>query len=258
MKQKQDIPWLTPESKRLIRKRDRIHNKIQATKTENKSDTIKRHRSLKHQVQQKLRTSYWNYIENIIIEDSKLKDSKPSKKFWSFIKNQKSENMGVSPLKVDKVDVGFFDSPTGGNGTEDFMYYYALSALRDFLTEIGCDDIWYGHPDIVLVPPNFTNIPLWFFEDDVEAQMQEDDDFVTKDLLQQNNRSTDICEIKLVFEKCAEQILSQAITFSFYEANTDSSGERTSYINSIHSVNWCEIQLISSFTNLDGSESQLP
>ncbi|CAC5359303.1 unnamed protein product [Mytilus coruscus] len=58
--------------------------------------------------------------------------------------------------------------------------------------------------------------------------MQEDDDFVTKDLLQQNNRSTDICEIrlKMVFEKCAEQILSQAITFSFYEANTDSSGER--------------------------------
>ncbi|CAG2228563.1 unnamed protein product [Mytilus edulis] len=103
MKQKQDIPWLTPEIKRLIRKRDRIHKKIKATKSEKKSDTIKKHRSLKHQVQQKLRTSYWNYIENIIIEDSKLKDSKPSKKFWSFIKNQKSENMGVSPLKVNGI-----------------------------------------------------------------------------------------------------------------------------------------------------------
>jgi hypothetical protein len=37
-------------------------------------------------VQQKLRQSYWNYIENIIIEDSKLAESKPSKKLWSFIK----------------------------------------------------------------------------------------------------------------------------------------------------------------------------
>ncbi|CAG2246306.1 unnamed protein product [Mytilus edulis] len=34
MKQKQDIPWLTPEIKRLIRKRDRIHKKIKATKSE--------------------------------------------------------------------------------------------------------------------------------------------------------------------------------------------------------------------------------
>ncbi|CAG2257167.1 unnamed protein product [Mytilus edulis] len=97
MKQKQDIPWLTPEIKRLIRKRDRIHKKIKATKSEKKSDTIKKHRSLKHQVQQKLRTSYWNYIENIIIEDSKLKDSKPSKKFWSFIKNTKKVKIWVYP-----------------------------------------------------------------------------------------------------------------------------------------------------------------
>ncbi|XP_052090156.1 uncharacterized protein LOC127726722 [Mytilus californianus] len=213
------------------------------------------------------------------------------------------EGFNVLHQSIDKVGVGFFDAPTEGNGTEDYMYYYALSALRDFLTEmdyhekclkhkepfgdafdkqkeayvaalltnhllsrlvygnrylisndyavqppkcpclkplecaslinygqtgLGCEDIWYGHPDIVLVPPNFSNIPLWFFEDDVEAQMQEDDDLLTKDLLQQNNKSIDISEIKLnmVFEKCAEQILSQAITFSFCEANTDSSGER--------------------------------
>jgi hypothetical protein len=45
----------------------------------------------------------WNYIENIIIEDSKLAESKPSKKLWSFIKKQKSENIGVSPLKVNGI-----------------------------------------------------------------------------------------------------------------------------------------------------------
>ncbi|XP_076079770.1 uncharacterized protein LOC143049889 [Mytilus galloprovincialis] len=213
------------------------------------------------------------------------------------------EGFNALHQSIDKVGVGFFDTPNIDNGTEDDMYYYALSALRQFLTEIdyhekclkqkepfgdafdkqneayvatlltnhllsrlvygnrylisnsylvqplkcpclkplecsslkncgqtglGCEDIWYGHPDIVLVPPNFSNIPLCFFEDDIEAQMQEDDDMLTKDLLQENYGSIDISELKLkmVLEKRAEQILSQAITFSFCESNRDSSGGR--------------------------------
>ncbi|CAC5425033.1 AP3M [Mytilus coruscus] len=100
--------------------------------------------------------------------------------------------------------------------------------LSPLLRIESCEDIWYGHPDIVLVPPIFSNIPLWFFEDDIEAQMQEDDDLLRKDLLQEDNRSINISELKLkmVLEKCAEQILSQAITFSFCEANSDYSGGR--------------------------------
>jgi hypothetical protein len=86
---KQDIPWITPEIKRLIRKRDRIYKKLKSTRVEEKPNIIKKHRSAKHLLQQKLIQSYWNYIENIIIEDSKLAESKPSKKLWSFIKNQK-------------------------------------------------------------------------------------------------------------------------------------------------------------------------
>jgi hypothetical protein len=89
LRQKQDIPWLTPEIKRLIRKRGRIYKKLKSTRVEEKPNIIKKHRSAKHLLQQKLIQSYWNYIENIIIEDSKLAERKPSKKLWSFIKNQK-------------------------------------------------------------------------------------------------------------------------------------------------------------------------
>ena len=89
LRQKQDIPWLTPEIKRLIRKRDRIYKKLKSTRVEERPNIIKKHGSAKHLVQQKLRQSYWNYIENIIIEDSKLAESKPSKKLWSFIKKTK-------------------------------------------------------------------------------------------------------------------------------------------------------------------------
>jgi hypothetical protein len=45
---------------------------------EEKPNIIKKHRSAKHLLQQKLRQSYWNYIENIIIEDSKIAESKPT------------------------------------------------------------------------------------------------------------------------------------------------------------------------------------
>ena len=102
LRQKKDIPWLTPEIKRLIRKRDRIYKKLKSTRVEERPNIIKKHRSAKHLLQQKLRQSYWSYIENIIIEHSKLAESKPSKKLWSFIK-KKSENVCVSPLKVNGI-----------------------------------------------------------------------------------------------------------------------------------------------------------
>jgi hypothetical protein len=103
LRQKQDISWLTPEIKRLIIKRDRIYKKLKSTRVEERPNIVKKHRPAKHLVQQKLRQSYWNYIENIIIEDSKLAESKPNKKLWSFIKNKKRENIGVSPLKVNGI-----------------------------------------------------------------------------------------------------------------------------------------------------------
>ncbi|XP_062583228.1 uncharacterized protein LOC134244999 [Saccostrea cucullata] len=96
-------------------------------------------------------------------------------------------------------------------------------------TGLGCEEIWYGHPDIVLVPSRFSYVPLCFIGDDPEDELQEDEEILTKDCLQENY-PTDICEdlgAKLIFEKYAEQILSQAITFSFCEANvalTDGEG----------------------------------
>lgn len=50
------------------------------------------------------------------------------------------EGFNALHQSIDKVGVGFFDTPNIDNGTEDDMYYYAFSALRQFLTEIG--KIW--------------------------------------------------------------------------------------------------------------------
>ena len=42
LRQKQDIPWLTPEIKRLIRKRDRIYKKLKSTRVEERPNIIKK------------------------------------------------------------------------------------------------------------------------------------------------------------------------------------------------------------------------
>ena len=51
LRQKQDIPWLTPEIKRLIRKRGRIYKKLKSARVEEKPNIIKKHRSAKHLLQ---------------------------------------------------------------------------------------------------------------------------------------------------------------------------------------------------------------
>jgi hypothetical protein len=136
LRQKQDIPWLTPEIKRLIRKRDRIYKKLKSTRVEERPNIIKKHRSAKHLVQQKLRQSYWNYIENIIIEDSKLAESKPSKKLWSFIKNQKSENIGFLPLKVNGITK---TSPTDQAEALSNQFHSAFTTPKPLKLSHICD-----------------------------------------------------------------------------------------------------------------------
>jgi hypothetical protein len=81
----------------------------------------------------------------------------------------------------------------------------------------GDEELWYGHPDIVLIPeelPDF--IPISFFEE-VPNDVTEDEDM---NILQRNG--TEMCESEPEsshFDKRAAQILSQAITFSFYQGN---------------------------------------
>ena len=130
LRQKQDISWLTPEIKRLIRKRDRIYKKLKSTRVEERPNIVK------NTDLQKLRQSYWNYIENIIIEDSKLAESKPSKKLWSFIKNQKSENIGFLPLKVNGITK---TSPTDQAEALSNQFHSAFTTPKPLKLSHICD-----------------------------------------------------------------------------------------------------------------------
>ena len=48
-----------------------------------------------------MRQNYWNYLNNIFTDDNSPEQAGKNKRFWSYIKNKRSNNVGVAPLKKD-------------------------------------------------------------------------------------------------------------------------------------------------------------
>ena len=88
-----DLPWITPQILRLIRKRDKMYTKLKHLNT----STTRQLKDLKYNIQKQIRNAYWLYIESVIFTG----DSQPcsNKKFYSFVKHNKTEQCGVAPLK---------------------------------------------------------------------------------------------------------------------------------------------------------------
>ena len=93
-KSRRDLPWITPQIIRLIRKRDKMYTKLKHLNT---SSTSKQFKDLKYNIQKQIRNAYWLYIESVIFTG----DSQPcsNKKFYSFVKHNKTEQCGVASLK---------------------------------------------------------------------------------------------------------------------------------------------------------------
>ncbi len=101
---KTGAPWVNQELRGLLRKRNKLYQKMKKARAD--SDLHVRFRSLKSLVQKKLRRAYWDYLEGILNMDPTPDTYKPNtgtitKTFWSFIKAQKKDSSGISPLKQD-------------------------------------------------------------------------------------------------------------------------------------------------------------
>ena len=81
-------PWINTYLNRLTRRKNRAHKK--AKKTQNKRDWG-RYQRLKSTSQREIRLAREKYLQEVVCEDSK--------RFWSYIKHQKQDSNGVSPLK---------------------------------------------------------------------------------------------------------------------------------------------------------------
>ena len=85
-------PWITRECKRKIRRKKRAYNKFKRTKLD--SDWLKYQEAAKKS-RKACKNAFNTYVQLSVSPDLK---SNP-KKFFSFIKNKQSKNIGVSPLR---------------------------------------------------------------------------------------------------------------------------------------------------------------
>jgi hypothetical protein len=93
---KSSLPWITPSIRHLIHKRDRAYRAMKKSNTENHRQNLK---SLKAKLQRELRRAYWDHIEGIIIPSESDTNPVVSKKFYSFLKYNKTDKTGIAPLR---------------------------------------------------------------------------------------------------------------------------------------------------------------
>ena len=88
-----NLPWFTSSLKRMCKKKQRLYNKAN---TENINGNWIIYKSLKRDTLKAIRKARWNYINNKLKIALEQGDSGP---FWRYIRSQKQDNVGISPLK---------------------------------------------------------------------------------------------------------------------------------------------------------------
>ena len=92
-KTKRHLPWITRNIKCEIRKKDRQYRKARKSK---KHEDWSAYRIKRQQLQKLLRSAHDDYIRNVIA--ASLLDRGNQKKFWSFVKLNRTENVGIPIL----------------------------------------------------------------------------------------------------------------------------------------------------------------
>jgi len=105
-KHKNNLPWITPSIKRLIRQRDRTNIERKRARERNAVGASRlldqKMRELKKKIQRESRKQYWENVESILspVEEDTT-DFSGMKRFWSFIKHSRRDSVGVGSLKKD-------------------------------------------------------------------------------------------------------------------------------------------------------------
>ena len=88
-------PWVTRTCKQHSRRKQRAYNRAKRTRSQNDWNIFK---TLTKKSRKECKRAYNNYLRDCICQDFK---NNP-KRFFSFIKSRKCENIGVSPLRDNK------------------------------------------------------------------------------------------------------------------------------------------------------------
>ena len=88
-----NVPWCTPAINRICRKKQRLYNKYRESHRPRDWEAFKVHQRATVVA---LRSARWQYIGGMLNDGLESRNHKP---FWRYVKSQRQDNCGVSPLK---------------------------------------------------------------------------------------------------------------------------------------------------------------
>ena len=100
-KARRGLPYISRDIRQLIRKRDRLYDKIKKTSKNVYLHHIAaeqklRYKKVKHEVQKRIRQAYWAYVASVITPEKA--GAPPQKAFWSFVKRNRTEKVQIGSL----------------------------------------------------------------------------------------------------------------------------------------------------------------
>ena len=133
--------WINTKIRCLMRKRDKLYYKNKHQPSPEKSRKLK---TLKHLIQSQSRKAYWDYVvHQITPKDEHSPDEKfsISKKFYTFIKQKKTDSTGIKTLKKNRSTVTDSEPRAGILNNHFYSVFYQqipmkLSALCKYFTNI--------------------------------------------------------------------------------------------------------------------------
>ena len=88
-----NLPWITPDIKRMLRKKRRVYNKAKGGNDKHRAAFKK----IQNESRDALNTAHWTYVNNMLLKGLEGGDNK---QFYQYLKAQGQDSQGVAPLKV--------------------------------------------------------------------------------------------------------------------------------------------------------------
>ena len=118
-KRRDSSPWITPEIKKLIRKRDRLQNVYKCKKKSGNKKSTEKFKIIKRKVQRELRRAYWKYVEEIVTPEEDDNQYSGMKRVWTYIKHKRTDNKGIAPMRNNGL---LHSEPSGTSNTVYHLY----------------------------------------------------------------------------------------------------------------------------------------
>ena len=96
-----NVPWMNSSIKRMIRKKQKLYNR--ARKSNSQADW-KKFKDLRKATKKRLTLAHDKYLLDLLkTDDMDFETRKPTmtKRFWTYIRSKRQDNVGVAPLEIN-------------------------------------------------------------------------------------------------------------------------------------------------------------